>query len=72
MILSNVHNVLSVTPGVDAQLLVSTSEGVIEVGFGGATSRTLAVHVPGPGPLVALEVKNILYMAQQGQGSIYR
>ncbi|XP_019731047.1 low-density lipoprotein receptor-related protein 8-like isoform X2 [Hippocampus comes] len=58
--------------GVDAKLLVSTSEGVIEVGFGGATSRTLAVNVPGPGPLAALEVKNILYMAQQGQGSIYR
>ncbi|XP_037104975.1 low-density lipoprotein receptor-like isoform X1 [Syngnathus acus] len=56
--------------GVDAKVMVSTFEGLIEMGSGGATSRTLAVH--GPGPVAVLASKNILYLAQQGQGSIYR
>ncbi|XP_061539725.1 low-density lipoprotein receptor-related protein 8-like isoform X3 [Phycodurus eques] len=58
--------------GVDARLLVSTSNGIVETGLGGAASRMLAVHVPGPGPVAAFEFNNTLYLAQQGQGSVYR
>ncbi|XP_057697780.1 low-density lipoprotein receptor-related protein 8-like isoform X2 [Corythoichthys intestinalis] len=58
--------------GVDAQLLVSTSQGVVQLVLSGAASRMLAVHRSGPGPLAALASNNTLYMAHQRQGSIYR
>ncbi|XP_077441221.1 low-density lipoprotein receptor-like isoform X1 [Vanacampus margaritifer] len=58
--------------GVDARVLVSTSEGVVEMGLGGAVYSMLAVHAPGSGPVAASVHNNTLYLAQQGQGSIYR
>ncbi|XP_054646782.1 low-density lipoprotein receptor-related protein 8-like [Dunckerocampus dactyliophorus] len=58
--------------GVEARLLVSTPKGLVQMGLGGAACRTLTAHVPGPGPVAALASNNTLYLAWQGQTSIYR
>ncbi|XP_077574072.1 low-density lipoprotein receptor-like isoform X1 [Stigmatopora nigra] len=57
--------------GVDGQLLVSTSQGVIQLVLGGAASRILTVHKLGPGPVAVLGSNNTLYLAPLGQGHIY-
>ncbi|XP_061884070.1 low-density lipoprotein receptor-related protein 8-like [Entelurus aequoreus] len=57
--------------GVEAQLLVSTHEGLVQIGLGGVAHRTVAAHVAGPGPVAALASNNTLYLACQGT-SIYR
>uniref|UniRef100_A0AAQ6AB54 EGF-like domain-containing protein n=1 Tax=Amphiprion ocellaris TaxID=80972 RepID=A0AAQ6AB54_AMPOC len=58
--------------GDEPQLVFTASEGIQWKSITGPGSKTLAPHLPGPGPVAVVASNRMLYWAQQGQGSIYR